>query len=74
MPGESEFITANEAAQYLGYEVQHVRRLLRQGKLDGEKVGRDWIVRRESIARYVGGRANLRLPLDSDVRNRRARR
>lgn len=59
-------ISSREAAGLLGYTVQHVRRLIRQGTLDGFKLGRDWIVRRESVDEYLARRANLNLPLGPD--------
>ena len=36
--------TTKEAADRLGLEVSHVRRLLEQGKVKGRKFGRDWLV------------------------------
>lgn len=58
------FISTDEAARHLQYTTQHVRRLVREGKLDGEKVGRDWIVSSGSLARYLSVRENFSLPLD----------
>ncbi len=58
------FISTDEAARHLQYTAQHVRRLVREGKLDGEKVGRDWIVSSDSLARYLSVRENFSLPLD----------
>ena len=36
--------TTKEAAARLGLEVSHVRRLLEEGKIEGRKFGRDWMV------------------------------
>jgi len=36
--------TTKEAADRLGLEVSHVRRLLEEGKIRGRKFGRDWMV------------------------------
>jgi len=36
--------TTKEAAEKLGLEVSHVRRLLEEGKIRGKKFGRDWMV------------------------------
>jgi len=58
-----DFITSVEAADALGYTVQHVRRLVRQGKLAGKKLGRDWVVERQGVERLAAARKNLRLPL-----------
>lgn len=45
-------MTVPEAAEALGYTVQHTRLLLRQGRLRGNKIGRDWVVLREAVAEY----------------------
>lgn len=55
----TEFVTANEAAERLEYRVQHIRRLLKTGKLEGAKLGRDWIVRLDSIERLRVDQAPL---------------
>ena len=58
-----EILTAYEAADVLGYEVQHVRRLLREGKIEGQKIGRDWLIYRTAIMRYVANRNGTTPPL-----------
>lgn len=66
----TRLLTSIEAAQQLGYTVQHVRRLIRQGILHGQKLGRDWIVDEQSVADMVERRENLALPFErqrSDV-------
>lgn len=37
-------LSTKEAAIKLGLSQEHVRRLLEQGKIEGKKIGRDWIV------------------------------
>lgn len=64
---ENGFITTDEAAAHLQYTPQHVRRLIREGKLKGEKVGRDWIVEETSVARHQAVKENFALPLDDDA-------
>ncbi len=39
-----EIYSSKEAASKLGLSPDHVRRLLLQGKLQGKKLGHDWIV------------------------------
>ena len=56
-------LTTRDAADLLGYTVQHVRRLIREGRLLGSRFGRDWLVDKESVARYVAHRENLELPI-----------
>ncbi len=36
--------SVNEAAQKLGLDPSQVRRLLKKGKIEGKKLGRDWVV------------------------------
>jgi len=57
-----EFMTVTEAAEALGYTVQHTRLLLRHGKLPGEKIGRDWLVSRDGVDSYGRQRATVPLP------------
>ncbi len=47
-----QFLTTRDAARRLGYTVQHVRILIGQGRLAAERLGRDWLVVRESVERY----------------------
>lgn len=60
---EHAFITTDDAAEQLRYTPQHIRRLVREGKLEGEKVGRDWLVTQDSVAKHLGERENYALPL-----------
>jgi excisionase family DNA binding protein len=53
MVSENEYVTTSEASETLGYTIQHTRRLLREGRLQGAKIGRDWLILRESVAVYV---------------------
>ena len=48
----SQFVSTHEAAASLGYTVQHTRLLARQGRLRATKFARDWLIVRESVARY----------------------
>ncbi|MBI4199707.1 MAG: helix-turn-helix domain-containing protein [Chloroflexi bacterium] len=53
MDNENEYMTTPEASETLGYTIQHTRRLVREGRLQGAKIGRDWLILRESVAEYV---------------------
>jgi len=53
MPDLKEFITTEEASQLLDFHVVHVRRMLREGDLKGEKVGHTWLVLRKSVDDYL---------------------
>lgn len=62
---EADFISSKEAARKLGYTRQHVGRLVREGKLAGHKIGRDWMVKETSVKEYAVSRANHRLDLST---------
>ena len=45
-------ITAEEAAQQLGYHVNHLYRLLAQGKVKGRKLGgKVWLLSQDEVSR-----------------------
>ncbi|MBL8047982.1 MAG: hypothetical protein JNJ45_04805 [Chthonomonas sp.] len=45
-------ITTNKAAELLECTVQHVRLLIREGRIEGVRAGRDWLALTDSIAAY----------------------
>ncbi|MGQ9600608.1 MAG: helix-turn-helix domain-containing protein [Anaerolineae bacterium] len=47
------WMTTQEAAEYSGYDVEHVRRLARQGKIGAVKKGRDWWIDVEQFTAYL---------------------
>ena len=53
MPDLRDFITTEDAARMLNFHVEHVRRLLREGDLKGEKIGTTWLVLRKSVEEYI---------------------
>lgn len=54
------FLSSKEAAKELGYTVQHTRLLIREGHLEATKVGRDWLIVRESVDEYKAQRTGSR--------------
>jgi excisionase family DNA binding protein len=48
-----EWITTKEAAELSGYNVQYVRRLIRNGRIDARKFGPLWQVSRQSLLSYL---------------------
>ncbi len=40
----SDIYSVNEAAQKLGLDPSQIRRLLKEGKIAGKKLGHDWVV------------------------------
>lgn len=59
MPDLSEFMTVQEAANELGFNVISLRVLLRREKLKGTKLGRTWLVSKESVKEYKSKTAGL---------------
>jgi len=46
-------ISVQVAASYSGYSLQYVRRLLRNGKVEGTKIGQLWLVDKGALDIYV---------------------
>jgi excisionase family DNA binding protein len=57
----TEWITTQEAAELTGYDVTHVRWLVRENRVIGQKFGRDWMVNRRSIQHYFDEMSKLGL-------------
>lgn len=45
--------TIKEASQKTGYNEEYLRRLIRQGKLDAIKVGPTYLIRKDSLEKYI---------------------
>ena len=43
------YVTVQEAAQKLDRSTEQVRRYLREGKLDGRRIGGQWFIREEAV-------------------------
>jgi excisionase family DNA binding protein len=48
-----EFMTTAEAAEILGLHPASISRLVKQGKIEGERFGRDWMVSKRSVEDYL---------------------
>ncbi|MBX3036754.1 MAG: helix-turn-helix domain-containing protein [Anaerolineales bacterium] len=53
MPDIKEFMTTEEAAEVLGFTLQGVSKLIRQGKLEATKKGNMYLVLRKSVKDYL---------------------
>ena len=51
-PGE-RLLTVSETAQRLGLSVSMVRRYCANGKIPGQKIGRDWAIRRRDVEAFA---------------------
>jgi excisionase family DNA binding protein len=48
-----DWITTTEAVTLSGYHVDHIRRLLKSGEVNGQKWGREWQVSRSSLLAHI---------------------
>jgi excisionase family DNA binding protein len=46
-----QFVTAEEAAQRLGYHIDHVYRLLRDGTIEAQQFNRVWMIDPAEVSR-----------------------
>ncbi|MCX7855557.1 MAG: excisionase family DNA-binding protein [Anaerolineae bacterium] len=46
------WITTRAAAELSGYAIVYIRRLIRKGRIEATRVGRDWLVNRSSLMAY----------------------
>jgi excisionase family DNA binding protein len=51
-----EWITTQEAAEILGVTRQHIAYLIREGIIEGQKIGRDWLTTRVAVEEYLKNR------------------
>jgi len=47
------WITTREAAEISGYNLQHIRRIAREGLIKCQKWGQEWMIDRDSLADYI---------------------
>ncbi len=50
---KDELITTNQAAELFNYSNDHISLLLRQGKIIGKKIGRDWFTTAAEVEKYL---------------------
>jgi len=48
-----QYLTVAAASQITGYNYQYLRRLLRNGKLVGVRVGQNWLILFDSLVYYL---------------------
>ncbi len=49
----NKFISTKEAGEVMGIHYSQVTRLLNEGRLQGMKIGHDWLVFKPSINKYL---------------------
>jgi excisionase family DNA binding protein len=50
---QPEWITTKQAAEISGYHAEYIRRLIRSGDIEAQKLGRDWVMKRADLLAYV---------------------
>lgn len=53
MIDEEEWLTVNQAAQLAQYHPEHIRRLVRQGKINARKFSIVWQINKSSLLQYL---------------------
>ena len=53
-----EIYTVDEVASYLKLKPETIRVMLRQGKIKGIKVSRDWRIRKSDLQLFISGETN----------------
>lgn len=48
-----EWLTVQEAAKLSGYNPEHIRRLVRESRVEAQKFSIVWMVNRESLLTYL---------------------
>jgi excisionase family DNA binding protein len=46
-------ISVQAAAEFSGYSLQYLRRLLRKGKIEGFKIGQVWLIEKKAFEAYL---------------------
>lgn len=44
------YLTSAEAAKKLGFSPEYIRKLILEGKIKGEKLGRNWIIEIKNLS------------------------
>jgi hypothetical protein len=61
-----DYITTDVAAKLSGFTEQYIRKLIRENKVDGRKIRRDWILRRDSLLKFLDSERKVgRPPIDN---------
>jgi excisionase family DNA binding protein len=53
LSGDRVLLSTTEATEKSGLSRVHIQRLLRNGQLDGVKLGHDWLVFEDSLLAYI---------------------
>jgi excisionase family DNA binding protein len=53
MPDLADYMTVDAAAQKLKFHPETVRRLVRDGILEGQKWSKEWLILKSSVEKYI---------------------
>jgi len=59
LPEMDGWLTTTDAATLTGYTQAHIRTLAQRGRIEARKIGRDWLVSRDSLLAYKRRMDNL---------------
>jgi len=48
-----ELLNTKKAAEFLQLDQSRIRQLCIEGKIEAEKIGRDWIIKKEALNDYI---------------------
>lgn len=60
--GNNEMLTVKQTAERLGVSVPRVHQLIKDGRLEANKIGRDWIISSDALTEEVMNRPTGRPP------------
>lgn len=49
----SDLISLKEASEFSGLTPGHIRKLVREGEIEGVKIGRNWLTTKEALQDYL---------------------
>ena len=52
-PSFEDLISLKEAANYCGLSASHLRLLVRNGEIQGRKIGRNWVTTKQAVDDYL---------------------
>lgn len=52
-PNGHDYIPLSEASKITGYTIDHLRRLIQKGKMQGERIGRNYVTTRPAVQDYL---------------------
>lgn len=59
MMKNEEWLTVSEAAELSGYHPEHIRRLIREGKIEAKKFSIVWQVSNSSLLNYLNNQKKV---------------